>query len=76
VLESRYAEDRLDRSLLTGLRRSRRVSLTMKVSWESPFDEPLLWAADTVVGATTWWLDGEPRYFDALAGQVRVICLD
>ncbi|GAA1274261.1 hypothetical protein GCM10009677_29310 [Sphaerisporangium rubeum] len=76
VLESRCTEDRLDRSLLTSLRRSRRVSLTMKVSWESPFHEPLLWAADTVVGATTWWLDGEPRYFDALAGQVRVICLD
>ncbi|GGK63876.1 hypothetical protein Sme01_06110 [Sphaerisporangium melleum] len=76
VLESRYTDDRFDRSLLTSLRRSRRVSLTMKVSWESPNDEPLLWAADAVVGATTWWLDGEPRYFNALADQIRVICLE
>ncbi|WP_248965310.1 hypothetical protein [Sphaerisporangium perillae] len=76
ILESRYTEDRLDRSLLTSLRRSRRVSLTMEVSWASPYDEPLLWAADAVVGATTWWLDGQPRYFDALADQIRVICLE
>ncbi|GLW96895.1 hypothetical protein Misp02_09820 [Microtetraspora sp. NBRC 16547] len=76
VLESRYTEDPLDRSLLTSLRRSLRVSLTMEVSWASPYDKPLLWTADAVVGATTWWLDGQPGYFEVLADQIRVICLE
>ncbi|MBG0813480.1 hypothetical protein [Planomonospora sp. ID82291] len=76
VLESRYAEDRLDRSLLTGMRRSRRVSLAMEVRWISPYDEPLLWAADAMVGATTRWLDGHSQCFDVLADQIRVICLE
>jgi hypothetical protein len=76
VIESRSAEDRLDRGLLTGLRRSRRVPLSMEVRWESPLDEPLLWSADAVVGATTWWLDGQPEYFDIIADQVTVICVE
>jgi hypothetical protein len=76
ILESRYTEDRLDRSLLTSLRRSLRISKSMDVSWSTPYDEPLLWAADAIVGATTWWLDGESRYFDRLARQIKVICLE
>jgi hypothetical protein len=76
TVESRSGEDRLDRSLLTGLRRCRQVSLAMEVDWQSPFDEPLLWAADAVVGATTWWLDGQPAYYKVLADQIRIICLD
>ncbi|MER6173456.1 hypothetical protein [Streptosporangium sp. NPDC001681] len=75
TVESRASEDRLDRSLLTSMRRSLRISLTMKVDWVLPFDEPLLWAADAVVGATTWWLDGQPEYFEVLADRVRMICL-
>ncbi|WP_433500845.1 DUF3800 domain-containing protein [Sphaerimonospora sp. CA-214678] len=76
TLESRYTEDRLDRSLLTSMRRSLRISLTMEVCWTSPYDEPLLWAADAVVGATTWWLDGQPQCFEVLADRIRVICLE
>lgn len=76
TVESRSAEDHFDRSLLTGLRRSRRVSLDMYVCWASPFEEPLLWAADAVAGATTWWLDGQPQYFDLLTGQFEAVCVE
>ena len=76
TVESRCIEDRLDRGLLTSLRRSQRVSRSMEVKWAPPFDEPLLWAADAVVGATTWWLDGHTRYFAALANRIHLICLE
>ncbi|WP_433516287.1 hypothetical protein ACQP2T_12415 [Nonomuraea sp. CA-143628] len=76
IIENRPGQDRLDRGLLTGLRRARRVPRSMEVRWESPLNEPLLWAADAFVGATTWWLDGHPQYFNILAEQITLICTD
>ncbi|MBO3750197.1 hypothetical protein J5X84_29285 [Streptosporangiaceae bacterium NEAU-GS5] len=76
VVESRSPTmDLQDRRLLTALRRSRTIHKDTHVSWQQSFDEPILWAADAVASATTWWLDGDRRYFDLLADQVRVECL-
>jgi hypothetical protein len=76
-IESRSPEqDHLDRGLLTGLRLARVVPKNLMVTWKPSVSEPLLWAADAVVGATTWWLDGHTPYFDLLAEQFHTICLE
>lgn len=69
-------QDQQDRGLLTGLRTARVVPRSLTVTWKPSAGEPLLWAADTVVSATTWWLDGQTRYFDLLAERVDMICLE
>lgn len=77
MIESRSAQqDQADRGLLTGLRRSKRLSRELIVEWTASHTEPLLWAADAVVGATTRWLDGHPDHFEVLAERVRLICVD
>ncbi|WP_229811326.1 hypothetical protein [Streptosporangium pseudovulgare] len=77
LIESRSpSQDHLDLLLLMGARKARVLSKEIRVSWRSSHKEPLLWAADTVVGATTWWLDGCADCFDLLTDQVRVICLE
>ncbi|RCG32737.1 hypothetical protein DQ384_04475 [Sphaerisporangium album] len=77
IVESRSpGQDHLDLLLLMAARKTYRLSKNMTVSWQSSYEEPLLWAADSVVGATTWWLDGRTDCFDLLTGQVHVICLD
>nr|WP_263641792.1 hypothetical protein [Microbispora cellulosiformans] len=40
------------------IRRSGALSRNITIGWRSSYQEPLLWAADAVVGATTWWLNG------------------
>ncbi|WP_433365035.1 hypothetical protein [Streptosporangium sp. CA-115845] len=77
AIESRSPEqDHLDRGLLTGLRMAHILPKNLTVTWRPSVSEPLLWAADAVVSATTWWLDGRTRYYDLLAEQVRMICLE
>ncbi|GIH72631.1 hypothetical protein [Sphaerimonospora thailandensis] len=77
VIESRSPEqDHLDRGLLTGLRTANVLPKSLTVIWKPSVSEPLLWAADAVVSATTWWLDGRARYYDLLVKQVRAICLE
>ncbi|WP_067183935.1 DUF3800 domain-containing protein [Microtetraspora niveoalba] len=76
-IESRTPEqDHLDRGLLTGLRKARVLPKSLTVRWQPSASEPLLWAADAVVGATTWWLDGQTRYYDLLCERVHMICLE
>ncbi|WP_167521604.1 hypothetical protein [Microbispora triticiradicis] len=77
VIESRSPEqDHLDRGLLTGLRMASTLPKSLTVMWQPSVSEPLLWAADAVVSATTWWLDGRANYYDLLIEQVHTICLE
>ncbi|GAA1283020.1 hypothetical protein Psi02_31050 [Planotetraspora silvatica] len=62
--------------LVLGIRKARILSDGIRVDWRLPGEEPLLWAADVVAGATTWWLDGQPAGFDILAHRIRLVCLD
>ncbi len=76
-IESRAPDkDHLDLLLLMGARKARTVSKNLTVIWQSSYEEPLLWAADAVVGATTWWLDGHAACFDLLGEKVSMIGLD
>jgi hypothetical protein len=77
VIESRSPEqDHLDRGLLTGLRKAAIVPKSLAVTWQPSISEPLLWAADAVVSATTWWIDGVPTFYDLLSLKVSTICVD
>lgn len=73
VIETRRsAQDDHDRALLTALRKSGAVA-GMDVRWQAPESEPLLWAADCVAGAVTWWFDHQPAHLDALASRVTIL---
>ncbi|GAA4210275.1 hypothetical protein GCM10023074_56430 [Microbispora amethystogenes] len=61
---------------MMAIRRSGALSRNITIGWRSSYQEPLLWAADAVVGATTWWLDGRAACFDLLHEKVSVIDLD
>ncbi|MGA4991456.1 hypothetical protein [Nonomuraea bangladeshensis] len=77
VIESRSPEqDQLDRGLLTGLRKATIVPKSLAVTWQPSIGEPLLWAADAVVSATTWWIDGVPTFYDLLSPKMSTICVD
>ncbi|MEU9832044.1 hypothetical protein AB0D67_10950 [Streptosporangium sp. NPDC048047] len=77
TVESRSPKlDHLDLLLVMGIRRARAVSKDLKVAWRRPDEEPLLWSADAVAGATTWWLNGQPEGFKLLADRIRLVCLD
>ncbi|MER5620266.1 hypothetical protein ABT061_04400 [Streptosporangium sp. NPDC002544] len=77
TIESRSPKlDHLDLLLVMGIRRGRTLSGNIKITWEQPGQEPLLWGADAVAGATTWWLDGQTGGFKLLADRIRLICLD
>ncbi|MGW2149794.1 hypothetical protein ACWCOT_36190 [Nonomuraea bangladeshensis] len=77
VIESRSPEqDQLDRGLLTGLRKATIVPKSLAVTWQPSIGEPLLWAADAVVSATTWWIDGVPIFYDLLSPKMSTICVD
>jgi hypothetical protein len=76
-IESRREQrDRHDRSLLTSLRRSGLARRDMHVEWARPSEEELLWLADAVAGAVTWWLDDDRQYFDQLGSQVELIAVN
>ncbi|WP_425571061.1 hypothetical protein [Nonomuraea ferruginea] len=76
VIEARSAEqDHLDRGLLTGMRRARTLPHDLVVRWQPSVSEPLLWAADAVVGATTWWLDDRTGCYEMLAPKTRLVCV-
>ncbi|MET8154913.1 hypothetical protein ABZT47_00990 [Sphaerisporangium sp. NPDC005289] len=76
-IESRSPEqDHLDRGLLTGLRATGVVAKSLTVTWQPSVSEPLLWAADAIVSATTWWLDGRTRCYDVLSERIHMICLE
>lgn len=67
LIESRSPDrDHADLLLLMGIRKARALSRDIVIMWQSSYEEPLLWAADAVVGATTWWLDGHPACFKLL----------
>ncbi|MFC7383763.1 hypothetical protein [Sphaerisporangium rhizosphaerae] len=54
TIESRSARmDHLDLLLIMGIRKSRLLSDGIRVVWRQAGEEPLLWAADVVAGATT-----------------------
>ncbi|MBO4271664.1 hypothetical protein [Microbispora triticiradicis] len=76
-IESRSREqDHSDLLLVMAVRRSGVLSKNIMIEWRSSYQEPLLWAADAVVGATTWWLDGHAAGLDLLHEKVSVIDLD
>lgn len=73
-LESRgTALDQRDRQLLTGLRKSNLISDHIAVRWGRPSTETMLWAADCVAGATTWWFGGSTQYLDLLGRMITLI---
>lgn len=77
TVESRSPRlDHLDLLLVMGIRKARALSENIKVTWQQPTEESLLWGADAVAGATTWWLDGQTSSFELLAERVRLVCLD
>ncbi|GAA4511103.1 DUF3800 domain-containing protein [Nonomuraea sp. C10] len=77
VVESRSpSQDHLDLLFVMALRKSRVISKAIMVHWRPSHQEPLLWAADAVVSATTWWIDGHGAGFERLQERVRVVCVD
>ncbi|MGN9782552.1 DUF3800 domain-containing protein [Nonomuraea sp. ZG12] len=77
VMESRTpGQDHLDLLMVMALRKSRTLSKAVTVNWLPSHQEPLLWAADAVVGATTWWIDGQSAGFERLEERVRVVCIN
>ncbi|MEU8055237.1 DUF3800 domain-containing protein [Microbispora bryophytorum] len=77
TIESRSAKmDHLDLLLIMGSRRAKLLSDTIRVTWQYPEEEPLLWAADAAAGAVTWWLDGRSDSFNVLTKLTRLICID
>ncbi|MEW9532648.1 hypothetical protein [Microbispora sp. NPDC049125] len=77
TIESRSAKmDRLDLLLIMGIRKAKRLSDTIRAIWQYPEEEPLLWAADAVAGAVTWWLDGRFDGFNALTGRTHLVFID
>jgi hypothetical protein len=73
LVESRRApQDKRDRDLLTGLRRIG-VARTLTVSWGPSTSDPILWAADCVAGAVTWWFDDQPEYLTTLGERVELL---
>lgn len=59
--------------MLTSMRTAGTARPVMKVSWEQPSDHLVLWAADWVAGAITWWLDGNEQFFRALKHRITII---
>ncbi|MFG1942210.1 hypothetical protein [Nonomuraea sp. NPDC048826] len=77
VVESRSShQDHLDLLLVMAMRKSQAISRAIAVDWRPSCQEPLLWAADAVVSATTWWIDGHGGGFERLEERVRVVCVD
>lgn len=76
VFESRHEQDAADRAVLTGLRRANAVSHEMAVTWAVASTDAGLWAADCLAGAVSWWLDGDGRYFEALAHLTTIFDVD
>ncbi|GGK65746.1 hypothetical protein Ppa06_21950 [Planomonospora parontospora subsp. parontospora] len=75
TIESRSAKmDHLDLLLVMGIRKAKFLSDEIRVVWQYPDREPLLWAADAVAGAVTWWLDGQPDGFNVLVEHTRLVC--
>ena len=76
LIESRSApQDHADLLMVMAMRKARALSKSLTVLWQSSYAEPLLWAADAVVGAATWWLDGHPDYFNLLGERISVLDL-
>lgn len=72
VIESRSpSQDHLDLLLVMALRKSRAISKAIMVNWLPSHAEPLPWAADAVVGATTWWIGGHSACFERLHERVH-----
>jgi hypothetical protein len=62
IIESREAHrDRYDRQVIAQARRSSVISREADVTFAVPRDEPLLWAADALAGATLAGLTGSHR---------------
>jgi hypothetical protein len=76
TFESRHEQDRADRAVLTGLRRAEAVSTDMVVTWLMASADPMLWAADVVAGAVSWWLDGDGRFWESLEPLVTLLDID
>jgi len=77
VIESRApSQNHSDLLMIMALRKSRTISKAITVNWRPSHQEPLLWAADAVVGAITWWIDGRGAGFECLEDHVKVVCID
>jgi hypothetical protein len=62
VIESREAHrDRHDRQIIVGARRHGVLATDVEVTFAVPRDEPLLWAADALAGATLACVTRSPR---------------
>ena len=71
VIESRGEhEDRRDRSTIVAAQKSKRAAPTVDYRFERPSNEPMLWWADLVAGATASALSGS-HLLDASAVRVR-----
>jgi hypothetical protein len=45
----------------------------MAVTWEPSTSDSLLWAADCVAGAVTWWFGDQPEYLTTLGDRVELL---
>jgi hypothetical protein len=65
--------DREDLKAVDTLRKGRRVPVGQRIEFALPVDEPLLWVADTIAGATSSAERGDPSYLRAVARSDDVL---
>jgi len=76
ALESRGAiSDRRDIAFMNGIRSQRLVAPEQRIEHIPGPEEPLLWAADIVAGATVQHRVGAPQYLKTLTATTRVTLL-
>ena len=73
ALEARERkQNERDLGLLAQLRSGRAIGSALRMYHPRGPGEPLLWVADVVAGAVTAHLQGEPEYFETLAGRITL----
>lgn len=77
ILESRGRnDDERDRQMLHALRSARRVTSPIRLEHVVGPDDPMLWAADALCGATVAARLGNPRWQKLIERDISVISVD
>lgn len=72
VIESRGAQDRLDRSTILHAQKAGIADEGLSYRFARPTNEPMLWAADAIAGAFSSLESRESATFEAIATRIAV----
>jgi hypothetical protein len=74
LIESRQRRDKHDRHVIGYAQRAGQVANDLRYRFEPPLEEPLLWLADVVAGATARaFVEGDRTYLDVLGATVITV---